>query len=420
MNDVIKKELAAFGGKAVIPSGFTHPSWPVITKEYEDAIIRQMHQSMSIYNRSGIIEEFEDKFAALHDARYALLQNSGTNAIWSMFVGAGLEAGDEVLCPTYTFFATNTPLLSSGLVPVFCDADENGGISIADIKKRVTEKTKAIIVTHMWGYPCDMNAIVAFAKEHELLLFEDCSHAHLARYKGKRVGTFGDAAAWSLQGQKNITGGEGGIVVTNSADLYYRANLQGHYNKRCRQEIPEDHELYRFAVTGMGLKLRSHPLAIAFANVQLSKHDEYQAMRTTCAEQYAALLEKYDFIELLDTEGNEPSWYGFIFKYNAQLTGISREDFVALLHAEGLAEVDIPGSTGPNHRLPIFKEPHALFPQFYAAGQQFNTEESFPGADAFCVAIVKLPTWAYEEHEAVLEYYLKGLKKVSDYVATAR
>lgn len=413
-----KEKLAAFGGQMTTPKDFKHPTWPVITEEYERAVVAQMHESMSIYNRSGIIEEFEDKFASIHDAKYALLQNSGTNAIWSMFVGGDLRVGDEVLCPTYTFFATNSPMLSSGIVPVFCDADENGNVSVTDMRARLTPKTKAVIVTHMWGYPCDMDAIVAFTKENDLLLFEDCSHAHLAKYKGKLVGTFGDAAAWSLQGQKNITGGEGGIMVTNNSEMYYRANLHGQYNKRCRQEIPENHALYRFAVTGMGLKTRSHPLAIAFANVQLSKHEEYQRMRNRCAEEYKKLFSEYDFVESLATDGSEPSWYGFVIKYKNGPAKIDREEFVRLLHTEGLTEVDIPGSTGPNHELPLFQEPYVLFPQFYAEGEHFNTQDNFPGVAAFHGDIIKLPTWTQEEHKEVLDYYLAGLRKVMDYVKT--
>ncbi|HSD56159.1 MAG TPA: DegT/DnrJ/EryC1/StrS family aminotransferase, partial [Candidatus Saccharimonadales bacterium] len=313
----------------------------------------------------------------------------------------------------------NTPLLSSGLIPVFCDADENGNISVEDMKRKLTDKTKAIIVTHMWGYPCDMDAIVKFSKANDLLLFEDCSHAHLATYKGKKVGTFGDAAAWSLQGQKNITGGEGGIMVTNNADIYYRATLQGHYNKRCRQEIPEGHELYRFAVTGMGLKMRSHPLAVAFANVQLQKHDEYQAMRNECALAYEKLFADYDFIDVLPTTDLEPSWYSFVIKYNEQKVGMSREDFVALLHDEGLEEVDIPGSTGPNHLLPLFKEPSVLFPQFYAKDSAIDTTGKFPGATAFYQTLIKLPTWTHHEHQQVLDYYIVGFRKVLDYVRSA-
>lgn len=414
MNDSALK-LAKFGGEQTVPKDYVHPTWPSITEDYERAIIKQMHASMSIYNRSGIFEEFENKFAKLHGAKYALLCNSGTNAIWSMLVGAGLSPGDEVLCPTYTFFATNTPLLWNGLVPVFCDAAPNGTISVEDIEDKLTDKTRAIIITHMWGYPCDMDALTLFAKKHNLLLFEDCSHAHLATYKGKPVGSFGDAAAWSLQGQKNITGGEGGILLTNNEQLYYRANLHGHYNKRCKQEIPDSDPLSTFALTGMGLKLRAHPLAIAFANVQLDKHQDYQAVRNYCAAQYDKLFSEYDFIESNPHPDSNPSWYGYVTLFNAKQAKISREDFVDLLHAEGLEEVDIPGSTVPNHNLPLFKNPHYLFPHFYNKATSFDNGE-FPGAESFYSSVITFPTWTQENNKELLDYYIMGLRKVLEYV----
>lgn len=409
----INRRLAINGGDPVIPNGFVHPEWPILDDEYEDVVLKQMRKTISIYNRADIFEEFEDRFAMMHGKKYALLCNSGTNAIWAMFVGANLQPGDEVICPTYTFFATNTPLLSSGLKPVFSDALPDGNIDPSDIEKKITSKTKAIIVTHMWGYPCDMKAIAHIAKSHNLWLFEDCSHAHLAKIDGKYVGTFGDAAAWSLQGQKNITGGEGGILVTDNTDLYVRSNLHGHYNKRCKDEIPETHPLREFAVTGMGLKMRAHPLAVAIANLMLDKHPQYQGMRGHCASQYLDLLEQYDFIELIDSGINEPSWYAYIFKLKQTHIHL-RQEIVDKLHAEGLTEVDIPGSTGPNHRLPIFAKPGVLFPQFYDPNEGFSVDVDFPGADQFHCSIIKLPTWTRKEHRQVLALYLDGLKKVLD------
>ena len=418
MSSSDKSKLAAFGGTPILPKDFKHPDWPVINDIYKKVVTKQMDESMSIYNRSGIFEDFENKFATLHGAKYALLNNSGTNSLWAMFVGAGLGPGDEVICPTYTFFATNTPLLSSGVHPVFCDSGDDGNIDPKEIIKKIGPKTKAILITHMWGYPCKMDEIVSIAKDNNLLLFEDCSHAHLAKYKGKLVGSFGDAAAWSLQGQKNITGGEGGIIVTNNLDIYVRANLLGHYNKRCKDEIPSDHPLYKFAVTGMGLKLRAHPLAIAFADEQLRQHDKYQEMRNFCADEYKKLFGEYSFIEPIEYKDADPSWYAFVFKYSAPAeSNISREEFVDLLHAEGLSEVDIPGSTGPNHLLPLFQEPSVLFPQFYETSDCFNTNETFPNAQKFYESIIKLPIWTQPEHRSLVRSYIEGLRKVLDHVS---
>lgn len=412
---MVSSRLAIQGGKPVIPSTFKHPDWPLIDDGYEQAVIEQLHKSVSIYNRSGIIEEFENKFAKLHNRKYALLCNSGTNALWTMFVSASLMPGDEVICPTYTFFATNTPLLSSGVRPVFCDALPNGNLDPDEIEKKITKKTKAVVVTHMWGYVCNMDRIKEITKSHGLLLFEDCSHAHLAMWRDRYVGTFGDASIWSLQGQKNITGGEGGILLTDNEDIYVRANLHGHYNKRCKDEIPDSHKLKEFVVTGMGLKMRSHPLAVALANRMLDEHSKYQAIRNECAKKYDQLLSNYDFIEMLNTKDMTPSWYAYIFKLKSPFRH-RRQSIVEMLHAEGLTEVDIPGSTGPNHSLALFKKPWILFPQFYAEKDPLNVDDMFPVADEFYNSIIKLPTWTRPEHFELHELYLKGLKKVFDTV----
>ncbi len=220
-----KSKLAILGGSKTIKKKTPHFIWPPIDKEIDCSVIKQLHETISIYNKSGIFKEFEDAFAKYHKRKYALLCSSGTLAIHSMFVAAEFKEGDEVICPVYTFFATVTPLLFTGAKPVLCDIDENGNIDPQEIKKKITPKTKGVIITHMWGIPCKMDEIVKICKENNLLLLEDCSHAHGARYKNKIVGSFGDLAAWSLQGPKNVSGGEGRILLTNNKEFYYRALL---------------------------------------------------------------------------------------------------------------------------------------------------------------------------------------------------
>ena len=260
-------ELAINGGLKTVPTEQQHYVWPPITERTRDAVLGQLEDQISLYNRSNIVARLEDKFMAYHGKRHALLTNSGTIALYSMYVGAGFKEGDEVICPAYTFFATATPLFHMGVVPVLADSDATGNISARAIEEKITDRTKGIVVTHMWGLPCDMDAIMDVANKYGIPVFEDGSHAHGAVYRGRKVGTFGEAAAFSLQGKKTVTAGEGGIIVTDNDDIYYRAVLFGHFNKRCLQEIPEGHELSRFSITGMGLNLRIHPIAAAIADL---------------------------------------------------------------------------------------------------------------------------------------------------------
>lgn len=403
-------KLALFGGEKTININQPHYIWPPITNETRQAVLQQLDESISIYNRSGIIAELENNLAQYHGVKYALLTNSGTTALYSMFVGAQLGKGDEVICPTYTFYATVTPLFFTGATPVLVDCDINGNISPEAIRKKITSKTKAIVVTHMWGIPCDMDAITAITKEHNLLLLEDGSHAHGATYKGQKVGSFGTASAFSLQGQKTLSGGEGGFLLTNSEEVYYRALMLGHYNKRCRQEIPSEHYLYQFAVTGMGLKLRIHPLAAAIANQQLTHLDEILAQRRQILEVFKSELQGLSCICFPTISPEiEPSWYALVLQYQSQKLGnLSPDKLYEALQAEGCNELDIPNSTCPLNYHPLFTQPQTLFPQH----ESMATNLHFPNADLFYQQALKLPVWHEAKDIQLVKLYAQAFKKV--------
>lgn len=409
----LNKKLAINGGKKTISKKGPHYSWPPITKAVEKAVLKQLHTSISIYNRGGIFGEFENAFAAYHGRKYGLLCNSGTTAIHSMFVAAGFKEGDEVICPAYTFFASVTPLLFTGAKPVLCDCDENGNIDPNEIEKKITPKTKGVVITHMWGMPCQMDRIVDICKRHKLLLLEDCSHAHGARYKGKPTGSFGDIAAWSLQGPKNVSGGEGGIMLTNNEEFHYRALMLGHYNKRCKDEIPHLHPLFRYATTGMGLKYRAHPIAIAMAYENFKKLDAYLSVRDKFAHKIISVLKNMPGITPPKIEkGVQPSWYALIFRYNSSdLENLPIDKFFKALQAEGLSEADIPGSTSPLNLLPLFQTPSELFPAYKKNSFSYKPGD-FPAAEKFYKNAIKLPVWADKKDSTIVDSYIKGFKKV--------
>jgi len=407
------KQLAIKGGPQTLSLKGPHYIWPSITKAAERAVLKQLHSSISIYDRSGIFEKFENSFASYHERKYALLTSSGTAAIHSMFVAAGFKEGDEVICPAYTFFATVTPLLFTGAKPILCDCDVNGNVDPQEIEKKITSKTKGIVITHMWGIPCQMDKIVEICKKNKILLLEDCSHAHGARYNGKLVGSFGDMAAWSLQGPKNVSGGEGGIFVTDNDEFYYRALLLGHYNKRCKQEIPSTHPLSRYAVTGMGLKYRAHPLAVALAFEIFKKLDVYLATRDKFAKRIIASIKNVaGLVPPQITKNIQPSWYALVLQYKSEaFQGLPIEKFFKAIQAEGLIEADRPGSTVPLNLLPLFQNPVELFPVYknnkfsYCPGQ-------FPRAEKFYQNAIKFPVWAEKKYTRIVTAYIQGIKKV--------
>lgn len=405
-------KLALLGGTPVIPKGEGSFSWPRITPSLEKRVVEQLHESISIYDKSGVFEKFESAFARYHNKNFALLTNSGTTALHSLYVGAGLQPGDEVLCPAYTFFATVTPLLFTGAVPVLCDVDENGNIDPDEIRTRITPRTKGVMVTHMWGVPAQMRAIIEICKEHNLLLFEDCSHAHGARYDGRLVGSESDLAAWSLQGSKTVTGGEGGILTTSNNEFFYRALMLGHYNKRSKQEIPASHPLREFVVTGMGLKYRAHPLAVAIADELFLNLDTLLEQRRVYAAKIITALSGVPGLIPPNLAGVEPSFYALTFQYDQEaLGGLPLERFLQALHAEGLSEMDHPGSTMPLNVLPLFQKPERLFPN-YATTPFSYTPEDFPQAAQYFKRALKMPVWGYPDEEPMVDAYIRGILKV--------
>lgn len=418
MSNFSIQDLAYFGGPKTIEGNKGSFNWPVIDSDVESTVINQLHTTISIYDKSSVFEEFETEFSDYHGCKHGLLYNSGTSSILAMFDSICIGAGDYVLCPVYTFHATVTPLLYLGATPIFCDCNSFGNISIESIKKNYRPGVKAVIITHMWGVPVqDLEDICNFCKEKGIYLFEDCSHAHGATYKGKPVGSFGDAAAWSLQGQKIITGGEGGILLTDNDDLYYRALLQGHYNKRPKMEIPKDNELHKYFLTGKGLKLRAHPIAISIALQQFRKIEYFMKNKREHASLIIDVISKYDFLDVINTPGSVNSWYALGIKFKSKYNGfISKQNFVKLLVSEGLIEVDIPGSTGLLNNLPIFKEPKCLFNNSSLGEFLVENKDDFQNASKFYSEFIKIPVWGYESDYEVVNLYAKGIDKVCSVV----
>jgi dTDP-4-amino-4,6-dideoxygalactose transaminase len=223
-------------------------------------------------------------------------------------------------------------------------------------------------------------------------------------------------SAWSLQGQKTVTGGEGGILLTNNKQFHDRAVLQGHYNKRAQKEISNDSELYDFYLTGMGLKLRAHPLAIVIADEQFKLLPKYLETRERFAKKITTELSKYPFLKVSQIgEGIERSWYAYSIQFISENAfGINKEDFVKVLHAEGLSEVDIPGSTGLLHNLPLFTKPNRVLSRIYPS--ELPKQCGFKVAEKFVSQFLKIPVWSFEDEEQIIDNYVLGFKKVCQYI----
>ena len=196
-------------------------------KKYVDECL----SSTWISSKGFFINEFENKFANYINVKHAASVCNGTVAIHLALAALGIGVGDEVIVPTFTYIASVNPIVQVGATPIFVDSLENTWqIDPNEIEKKITSKTRAIMVVHLYGHPCDMDTIMAIAKQYNLLIIEDCAEAIGTKYKDKYVGSFGDISTFSFFGNKTITCGEGGMVVTNNTDLYnllFRLKGQG-------------------------------------------------------------------------------------------------------------------------------------------------------------------------------------------------
>ncbi|MGF1509375.1 MAG: DegT/DnrJ/EryC1/StrS family aminotransferase [Myxococcota bacterium] len=210
----------------------------------------------------------EQEFAAFVGTEHALAVNSGTAALWISMMSLGIGEGDEVIVPAYTYVATYTAVLFTGATPILAEVDDTLNLDPADLPRRLTSKTKAVVPVHMLGNPARLDDIIQFAKQHDLLVIEDCAQAAGARYRGRPVGSFGRMAGFSLNFFKTFTAGDGGLLVTSDADLYEKSfgyHDQGHRPHRTGVEVG------RREIIGMNFRVNELTGAVALA--QLRKLD---------------------------------------------------------------------------------------------------------------------------------------------------
>jgi dTDP-4-amino-4,6-dideoxygalactose transaminase len=336
-----------------------------------------------------------------------------------MCAAAELGTDDEIIVPAYTFPATASPFAYEGVRVVFADADpRTGNIDPAHVEKLVTARTRAVLVTHLWGLPCDMDALSALCARHNLMLLEDCSHAHFARWRGKKVGTFGAMAAFSFN-QKALSTGEGGILVTGDDRLRDLALLHGHYNQRSRQEIDPGRPYYAYARTGMGLKSRMHPLAAAVGLDQLNKAPRIEAARRATLARFAEALDGQHTVELcdVDPQTGEHGLYVAGFRVRPG-SGLARDDLMRQLAAHGAGCFDVPGSTRDISAEPLFHRPARTSGWDTVPPVPTGTAGQFPGVAAFTQAFFKAPLWGHPHDVTTVERHLRALNDVAHNAST--
>lgn len=374
--------------------------WPPHMDELGDVIKKYIDDGnpLSISSNTGIYEQLEKKFSEMIGRKYVLAVSSGTMALYSAYFAVGIQPGDEIICTSFSFHATISPAQFMGAKIIFCDVEPDTGlIDASKIEELITEKTKAVVTNDQWGHPCDKDKIVNICKKHNLFYIEDCSHAHFSSYKGNYSGTFGDIACWSFQGSKLINGGEGGILATDSFELYERAVLLGHYSWRSILTV-KSQKYKEIAPTGFGLKLRMHPLAAVIILHELENYaDKWVESRNNTLRYFEKELEKRTPIKPMvkrDYVTSMGAWYGFYPRIDFSICPGGKQEFVNYLK-ENDVEVKVP-SNGILPYLPI-----------YSFGEYKHTRDNgkrFIGAETYENSIIGFPTFSDYEYDAIDHY----------------
>ena len=295
--------LAINGGSRVVPEGLTR-LWPQITDAEREAVLRVLDAGILSGSHAPEIRALEREFAAYTETKHCLSTNSGTAALHMAVAAAGIGPGDEVITSAFTFLASALAVLHHNAIPIFADIDPvTYNISPAEIERKITPRTKAIMPVHIHGLPADMDDINAIAQKHNLVVIEDAAQAHGATYHGKKAGSIGDMGAFSVQSSKNLSAGEGGLFVTNSDALYERANCVRQFGEEAADTTPAGldpmhplDDLRDYNAVTMGWMYRMTSLTAALARCQLARLDHYNDNARRNAEYLTKRLNGLDLL----------------------------------------------------------------------------------------------------------------------------
>ncbi len=284
-----------------------------------------------ISSSGSYVTSFEKAFAEYCGMKYGVAVCNGTVAIHLALSALGIGKGDEVIIPSFTMIATAFAVCYTGAMPVFIDADKNTwNIDIQQIEEKITPKTKAIIPVHIFGNPCNMDKICAIAKKHNLFIVEDAAEAHGAEYNGRKVGSFSDIGSFSFFANKNLTTGEGGMVVTDNEEYYKKCK---YFKNMC---FPVDAPR-TYLHNDIGFNYRMSNLHAAIGLAQTEKADEYRKMRIRNANLYQKYLSSCPGIIFQQDEQNALNvhWMNTIV-INPQEYGHTKDELVSHLKNNGI------------------------------------------------------------------------------------
>ncbi|MDY0080602.1 MAG: DegT/DnrJ/EryC1/StrS aminotransferase family protein [Ignavibacteriaceae bacterium] len=344
--------------------GYNVPIYQPSLSGNEKKYVNECLDSSWISSRGDFIGRFENEFIKYIGSNHAVSVSNGTVALHLALVTLGIGPGDEVIVPSFTYIASVSTICHAGATPVFVDSlYSSWQIDPAQIRKAITSKTRAIMVVHLYGQPCEMDEIVKIAKEFKLFVIEDCAEAFGSEYNGKRVGTFGDIACFSFYGNKTITTGEGGMVVTNDETLWDRAyHLRMHGLAKYRE--------YWHDVLGFNYRMTNICAAIGLA--QLEKADEKISAKRKLAQKFMEILKEYPVDFHKEVQGTfHTYWMISILVENRNVREKLREQLKS-------DSIETRPTFYPVHTMPMFSQKYQKLPVAEDIGWRGINLPSFP------------------------------------------
>jgi dTDP-4-amino-4,6-dideoxygalactose transaminase len=359
--------------------------------------------------------EFEKEFAQYHGASHGIACANGSVAIEIALRAAGIGAADEVIVPALTFVATVSAVLQVNAIPILVDTIyDTQCIDPREIEKAITDKTKAIIPVHYGGFVCDMASIMEIGARHKLIVIADAAHAHGAIYKGKKLGTLCDAATFSFQESKTMTAGEGGIIVTNNAELAEKCIQYRSCGRRHGQSW------YVHYVLPTNYRLSELQSAVLLA--QLERLDDQLKRKNENARYLAKAFRDIDGISPVPGDGNTDvnGYYLYLLQYDSEkFAGVSRDKFVEALNAEGIpCHIGYPWPLSKNPMFQNVEEGPKGCPftcPYYGKSVSIK-DQKFPVTEGICSETVVIPHQVLLSRRSDMDDIVAAIAKIKDNV----
>ena len=398
--------------------------WPIITNEDEEAMLPELRAG----NMSGVnvTLEFEEEVTSWFGVDYALATNTDSAALHSAMFACGVGVGDEVICPSVSHWRSALPALNLGATVVFAEIDPvTLTIDPEDIERKITDKTRAIVAVHYGGHPADMDPIMEVANARGVKVIEDLSYAHGGLYKGRMLGTIGHVGSMSLESNKALAAGEGGLLLTNDQKIHERAVVLGHFERSGRDaDQIHDPDMLRFAGVGLGgFKYRMHQLSSAVGRVQLKHYRERMEEIQKAMNHFWDLLDEVPGLKAhRPPEGSGSTmggWNSPVAIYvPEELNGLSIGKFCEAVRAEGVETSPVGGSTDPLlHLHPVLNDADV-----YGHGKPTRLahtdndvrqpEGSLPTSEALPERVFSIP-WFTRYQPKLIEEYAEAFRKVA-------